>query len=176
MQGKTEVMRVQVGTPIALQWARLHARLAESTDGRPRNIEVAPDQPPTLTASPDSFREGQGLPLAPGAFGGTTLLVLPPDLEPAVRDAWKALGEQDVLKKRSRFATLIVVDDAELGTTLDTLREKGKRSMLVVPAAFVVSPARMQAIQALVQGHDHELDMHYLPGLGGTWGASLASH
>ena len=79
-----------------------------------------------------------------------------------------------MLKKRSRFATLVVVTEAELGPKLDALREQGKRSMLIVPAAFAVTPARMDAIRALVVGHDQELDVHYLPGLGGSWASALA--
>ena len=173
MNGTPTEVRIAVDTPIARQWARLHARLAER-DGGPRTLVVDAAQPPTLTVDPSAFTEGQGLPLAPGPFGGTTILVLPKDLSADARAAWKALGEQDVLKKRSRFATLVVVDDAELGPKLDALREKGKRSILILPAAFVVTPQRMDEIRALVDGHDAELDIHYLPGLGGSWASSLA--
>ncbi|MBV1862233.1 MAG: ChaN family lipoprotein [Nannocystaceae bacterium] len=167
-------LRIATDTPIAVQWARLHARLAER-GGAIHTVVVDPSQPPTLTVDPATFREGKGLPLAPGAFGGTTILVLPATLDPAVRDAWAKLGEDDVLKKRSRFATLVVVDDGALGPKLDELREKGKRSMLIVPAAFAVGEKRMKAIQALVQPHEEGLDVHYLPGLGGSWASSLAA-
>ncbi len=173
MNGAPTQMRITVDSPIARQWARLHARLAEH-DGVPRTVVVDPTQPPTLSVEPSTFAEGQGLPLAPGPFGGTTILVLPHELPDDVRNAWKALGEEDVLKKRNRFATLVVVDDGELGAKLDALREQGKRSMLIVPAAFVVAPPRMDAIRALVDGHDAELDIHYLPGLGGSWASTLA--
>lgn len=174
LSGDPQPLRIAVDTPLARQWAALHARLAER-DGSPRTVVVDPTQPATLTVDPASFREGAGLPLAPGAFGGTTLLVLPPDLDPATEAAWRQLGTDDVLKKRSRFATLVVVSESELGPRLDALREQGKRSMLVVPAAFVVDPARMDALQAAAAGHDHDLDMHYLPGLGGTWAEALAT-
>lgn len=173
LKGDPTELRIDVDTPIARQWARLHARLAER-DGTPRKVVVDASKPPTLHVDPASFSEGEGLPLAPGPFGGTTILVLPHKLDPKAREAWKALGENDVLKKRSRFATLVVVSDTELGPKLDELREKGKRSMLIVPAAFAASPARMDAIQALVAGHDQELDVHYLPGLGGSWASALA--
>ena len=173
LDGDAVELRIDVDTPIARQWAGLHARLAER-DGTPRTVVVDPTKPPTLNVDPASFTDGEGLPLAPGPFGGTTILVLPPKLTPKVRDAWKALGEGDVLKKRSRFATLVVVTEAELGPKLDALREQGKRSMLIVPAAFAVTPARMDAIRALVVGHDQELDVHYLPGLGGSWASALA--
>lgn len=171
--GQAIEMRIAVDTPIARQWARLHARLAER-DGKPRTVVIDPSQPPTLNVDPAFFAEGQGLPLAPGAFGGTTILVLPNGLDPKIKDAWQALGEQDVLKKRSRFATLVVVEDTTLGTTLDALREKGKRSMLILPAAFAVGAERMDEIQRRVEGHDQELDIHYLPGLGGSWASALA--
>ncbi len=167
-------MRIAVDTPIALQWAQLHARLAER-DGAFHVAVLDPSLPPTLTVAPETFSEGKGLPLAPGAFGGTTILVLPAELDPGVRDAWAKLGEDDVLKKRSRFATLVVVEDAALGPKLDELREKGKRSMLIVPAAFAVDAERMRALQALVKPHSEGLDVHYLPGLGGSWASSLAA-
>lgn len=175
LSGNPVSLNITVGTPIALQWARLHARLAER-DGAPRTVVLDPSQPPTLTVTPATFSEGRGLPLAPGAFGGTTILVLPAGLAPAVRDAWIKLGEDDVLKKRSRFATLVVVGDATLGAKLDELREKGKRSMLIVPAAFAVDAERMKAIQAVARPHEQGLDVHYLPGLGGSWASSLAAH
>lgn len=174
LSGEPVPLSIGVSTPIALQWARLHARLAEQ-DGTPRSVVVDASKPPTLTVAPETFSEGKGLPLAPGAFGGTTILVLPADLVPAVRDAWAKLGQDDVLKKRSRFATLVVVDDAALGPKLDELLEKGKRSMLIVPAAFAVDADRMKAIQALVRPHEQGLDVHYLPGLGGSWASSLAA-
>ena len=173
LSGDPVEFRLAVDTPIALQWARLHARLAER-DGTPHTVVVDPRKPPTLTVDPASFTEGKGLPLAPGPFGGTTIVVLPNKLPTATREAWKKLGEDDVLKQRSRFATLVVVEDDQLGPKLDELREKGKRSMLIVPAAFAASPERMQGIQALVEGHDAGLDVRYLPGLGGSWANALA--
>lgn len=175
LSGDPVQLRITTQTTIALQWARLHARLAER-GGSPHTVVVDPSRPPTLTVAPETFSQGQGLPLAPGAFGGTTILVLPAELDPALRDAWAKLGEDDVLKKRSRFATLVVVDDASLGPKLDELREKGKRSMLIVPAAFAVGAGRMKSIQALVASHDEGLDVHYLPGLGGSWAASRAAN
>jgi len=167
-------LSIATDTPIARQWARLHARIAEQ-DGTPRTVVVDAAKPPTLTPQPATFSEGKGLPLAPGAFGGTTILVLPTALDPAVRDAWIKLGEDDVLKKRNRFATLVVVDDTTLGAKLDELRHKGKRSMLIVPAAFAEGANRMEEIQTLVRPHEEGLDVHYLPGLGGSWASSLAA-
>lgn len=167
LSGEPIPLRVAVDTPIARQWAELHARLAER-DGTPRVVVVDPSKPPTLEVDPASFVEGEGLPLAPGPFGGTTILVLPTDLSPQATKAWMQLGEDDVLEKRSRFATLVVVDDDELGPKLDALKAQGKRSMLIVPATFATTYERMAALQALVEGHDTGLDVHYLPGLGGS--------
>ncbi len=173
LAGEAIEVRIAVDSPIARQWAQLHARMAER-DGSPRTLVVDPKKPPTLEVKPETFAEGQGLPLAPGPFGGTTILVLPRKLDAKAKAAWRTLGEDDVLKKRSRFATLVVVSDEELGPKLDELHEQGKRSMLILPAAFVVDAARMDAIAALVSGHDADLDVHYLPGLGGSWASSLA--
>ncbi|MEM6296636.1 MAG: ChaN family lipoprotein [Myxococcota bacterium] len=171
LSGATDV-HVGVDSPIARQWTALHARLDER-DGTRRVQKTGKDA--TYVPDPAFFSEGEGLPLAPGAFGGTTILVLPRTMATSTKAAWRALGEQDVLKKRSRFHTLVVTDDDGLGPLLDELKAKGKRSMLILPAAFVVDEERMEQIQARTQGHDEGLRLHYAPGLGGSWAKARAA-
>ena len=117
-----------------------------------------------------SFAEGQGLPLAEGDFGGTTVLVVPAGTDAAEREAWLELERTKALKKRSPFAGLrVAVVDGEpgLAQVLAELRESGSRSVLVVPATFCASPAEMQALRSSI-GDDlaADLDLAWLPGLG----------
>lgn len=173
-RGSEVELTIDVDSTIAWQWARLHARLAER-DGLPRTVRLTNGTTPTLKVEPADFRSGAGLPLAPGAFGGTTIVVLRPDVSADEQAAWKALSEPDVLKKRNRFASLKVTTDEGLGPLLDELRSKGKRSMLIVPAAFVVDAARMRTLEQLTVGHDEGLDLNWLPGLGGAAAEAMLS-
>ena len=173
----TEVKQLVIPatTPVAWQWGMLHARLRER-DGKARYqvIPAEADGAEVLAVKPEQFEDGMALPTAPGPFGGTTILVLPPKADAAERKAWLALGEKDVIKARSRFARLQVFAEADLGKALDAIRDAGKRSVLIVPAAFVVGPERMKALQAQTAGHDHELEIAWLPGLGGELARTIA--
>ncbi len=161
-------LAVPVDTPIAWQWARLHARLRER-DGATRVEVVAPNsaRAEVLAVAPEQFADGLALPMAPGPFGGTTILVLPRGTKGAVRAAWMQLGEQNVLAARSRFASLKVVDEADLSAALQAIRDAGKRNVLVVPAAFAVGPEQMQALAQRAAAYADTLSIAWLPGLGG---------
>jgi len=50
---------------------------------------------------------------------------------------------------------------------LTELAESGVRSVLVVPAVFCASPEEMQALKASLAPAAAELDLAWLPGLGG---------
>jgi uncharacterized iron-regulated protein len=162
----------------ARQWAEVHARRLER-GGRPARVVTAAE----LTGEEDparlqrlevgghwplsSFAEGRGLPLAPGDFGGTTVLVVPAGADP---EPWLALERDKALKKRSPFAGLRVArSDAEpgLAAVVAALEQSGARSVLVVPAAFCASPQEMQALRASLGGAGGELELAWLPGLGG---------
>jgi uncharacterized iron-regulated protein len=163
-----ETLLLLVDSAVGRQWAHLHARIAER-DGEAIRVAVAAAEPgaTVLQAVPDDFADGQALPLAPGPFGGTTIVVLPPTAPKAERAAWQELADNDVIKQRSRFASVHVCTDEELPALLETLQERGKRSILIVPAAFAATAQRMQALRALVATHEADLDLHWLPGLGG---------
>jgi hypothetical protein len=147
----------------------LHARLRERDAAVPVELVSTPAAGAELLAvTPEQFADGRALPTAPGPFGGTTILVLPPGTRGKVRKAWMQLAEKDVLRARNRFASLKVVDDAGLPAALDAIRDAGKRNVLIVPAAFVVGPERMQALHRRAAGHADALDIAWLPGLGGA--------
>lgn len=164
----TETMVLPTESPTGLKWAELHARIAER-DGR--SVRVIVGKPPpaatVLEASPEDFVDGMALPLAPGPFGGTTILVLPTTSTKDARKAWMELAERDVIKNRSRFASLQVTAGEDLPVLLETLKARGKRSMLIVPAEFVATAERMHALRAKVAAYEAELELHWLPGLGG---------
>ena len=167
--------------PRARQWAEIHARRLEHA-GHPARVvaaaELRGDEDPARVEHLcvgglwplASFAAGQGLPLAEGDFGGTTVLVVPPGTAPAECEAWRALEREKVLKKRSPFADLrVALSDAEprLPQVVTELRSAGARSVLIVPATFCASPAEMRALADSLGEDAGELDIAWLPGLGG---------
>jgi len=165
----------------ARQWAEVHARRLESAGRAARVIsaeELRGDEDPArvqrLRIGGEwplaSFSEGRGLPLAPGDFGGTTVLVVPSGADAAERAAWLELERSKALKKRSPFAGLrVALADAEptLPQVLSELRASGTRSVLVVPAVFCASPAEMRALRdSIGDSAEDDFDLAWLPGLG----------
>lgn len=168
-------LRVAIDTPIARQWARLAVARLEA-DGTPRSVVFGGSGPEAqLTVRPEDVASGEGLPLAPGPFGGTTMLVIPPEADPAQVEAWNKLGEDDVIKAQSRFARLVVTGESDLPTALDELAASGRRNVVIVPARFAAAPADMQRLRDSTEGHTAALRVAWLPGLGGSWAASLGS-
>jgi uncharacterized iron-regulated protein len=169
--------------PRARQWAEAYARRLER-DGSPAQVVTHAE----LTGEEDparlrhlavgghwplaSFAAGAGIPLAEGAFGGTTVLVVPASADAAERDAWLALERERALKQRSPFAGLrVALADAEpsLAQVIRELHGAGARSVLVVPATFCASRAEMRALEdALGESAPlaDELELTWLPGLG----------
>lgn len=163
----------------ARQWAEIHARRLAAA-GRPARVvlaaELTGDEPAVVRLaiggqwSVSDFAEGAGLPLAPGDFGGTTVLVVPASAAPEERDAWRALETGKALRKRNPFAGLRVAlegGEPSLAQVLDELAASGARSVLVAPAVFCASPEEMRALQAAARGAGAGLDLVWLPGLGG---------
>ncbi len=168
--------------PRARQWAEVHARRLER-QGRAARVITAdelPDQQDPARVQRlriggewplASFSEGRGLPLAPGDFGGTTVLVVPAGADAAEREAWLELERTKPLKKRSMFAELrVALADAEptVAQVLSELRTSGASSVLVVPAVFCASPDEMRALRdSIGDGREcGDLDLAWLPGLG----------
>jgi poly(3-hydroxybutyrate) depolymerase len=162
--GEPVTIKVAADTALARQWARMYSRANPGTrfethfgpEAKGREMDLIPTR----------FAEGKYLPLSPGAFGGTTVLVVPDTLTPERREQWMKLGTDDVLNKRNRFHHLAVTDTAGLPKTLADIKAAGRRNVLIVPAQFVAAPARMEALQQAVEGHDPSLSIHWLPGLG----------
>ena len=142
-------------------------------DGLPLDELPGDPTPPKIAATQWARicdQHGSGLlPLAPGPFGGTTVVVLPKDLSPEERQAWRELEESDVIKLRSRFASLKIAfrDEAPaLSTVLAAIRDSGRSNVLIVPAAFCATASEMQDLRQLA-GSLEKLNVNWLPGLGG---------
>lgn len=185
----TVAVVVRDASPLAVHWARLYADAAR--EGKPYDIVplagVTPETAAaestlwmTLEGEPkagaaktgfavDEFADAEALPLAPGPFGGTTVVVLPPGISEESKTAWQELEEQDVLKKRSRFARLQVASMAGepgLAEVLQGIRDAGRSNVLVVPAVFCATADEMRAIRDAAGSLDR-LTVAWLPGLGG---------
>ena len=182
------------GSPLARQWAGLAA--AKLGGGRVEVLggEELPDQEegalwletelssthdPTIDRpiravtphfSANLFESGMGLPMPPGAFGGTVILVLPEETEDEQRAAWRKLAEDDVTRKRSRFVGLRVAESGrenDLAAVLTELKEAGKTVFRIVPARFCATAEEMRALKKSIAGIDEGLRVAFSPGLGG---------
>jgi len=167
-------------TPRARLWAetyflRLPQPAVVVTDvelGSPTNVlafegeEVLDWGPPAFRA--EQLMDGKGLPLASGPFGGTTILVVPGGANEEQRAAWKKLEETDAIKKKSKFARLVVLfDPAELPAALQAVKDAGRSVVLVVPAVFCADASQMAELRVEAKPFEDILDLSYLPGLGG---------
>jgi len=119
----------------------------------------------------EELMDGRGLPLAAGPFGGTTILVVPRSDSDEQRAAWKQLEETGAISKRTRFARLVVLFDSDEGAglaeALQAVKDAGRSSVLVVPAAFCADAEAMSRLRAEARPYEDILDLAYLPGLGG---------
>lgn len=161
----------------ARQWARVAAARAHPQarvlvvsdlpthiNGRSERLE--------LEVTPEDVRAGAELPRAPGAFGGTTLLVLPPSMEHTQRNAWITLEADDPIAAKSRFSRLRVAvldadSDRNLEAMLSRLLGEGRRNVLLVPAVFHGDPETLAEIQDVCAGFEGSMDLSYRAGLGG---------
>ncbi len=196
-------------TPRARLWAETYAmRLSGPAEVLPHTEvlqEGARIQPLAFEGEPvpkglgilppfriESLMDGRGLPLASGPFGGTTILVVPAGATDEQVAAWKKLEETEAIKKKSRFARLVVLtaspevdvsnlDDAGrqlppqitglavqgLPAALQAVKDAGRSVVLVVPAVFCADAEMMAEIRAAARPYEEILDLSYLPGLGG---------
>lgn len=167
-------VRVPADTPRARTWGRLVALRRAADRGGPVAVLGPNDPAPadsealSLDISPATFTPPGRLPRAPGPFGGTTVLVLPEDLDPSIRAAWIALEDDDPLTAVSRFHRLRIAThggERPLEGVLDKLTEEGRNNVLVVPAVFCADAATMRALHDKAGGRD-EMTLHFRPGLG----------
>jgi uncharacterized iron-regulated protein len=192
--GPRTILLLDADTPLGRDWARLYARRLEQRHGvasiaTPDTVEdalraldeehetsaVAMKQLSFRSDQPQAFRpgdlaDGKSLPLAPGSFGGTTVLVVPAGTSDADRAAWRELEEKKAIRSRSRFASLRVAfaeGEPSLGKVLDEIRDSGRSNVLVVPAAYCATAEEMQKLRSDAAAHAHGLEIAWLPGLGG---------
>jgi uncharacterized iron-regulated protein len=168
--------------PRTREWAMLHAAGQRRTGKSVQIVLPAgvPDGTPPervrrLAVGGDghwpvaSFADGDGLPLAGGPFGGTTVVVLPAGTSDADRTAWLEHEQKKVLKRRSMFANIAVASmDGEpaLPDVLKRLAALGRSRVLIVPAVFCADAATMQALRSQIGDAAAGMDVSWLPGLG----------
>ncbi|MGE3164983.1 MAG: ChaN family lipoprotein [Planctomycetota bacterium] len=120
--------------------------------------------------TPEDFASGQALPMAPGAFGGTTIVVVPAGATTEERARWRQLEADDVLKKRSRFCSLKVAFDDEdrtLAVALSEVEAAGRTHVLIVPARFYAAPDFMRKLRdEQAAPFVERLRISWQPGLG----------
>jgi uncharacterized iron-regulated protein len=123
-----------------------------------------------------TFANGQGLPLAGGPFGGTTIVVLPKGTSDADRAAWLEHEKNRVIKKRSMFANIAIAEAADAPSLADVvaqLKARGRSRFLIVPAVFCADAATMGSLQEQLGTAAEGLDLAWLPGLGAELAAMV---
>jgi uncharacterized iron-regulated protein/poly(3-hydroxybutyrate) depolymerase len=160
----------------ARQWARVavHEQAPQARVALFAGSVQGDDLEPALQldVTPEDVRAGAALPRAPGAFGGTTLLVLPAEMDTALCDAWIALEAEDPIAAKSRFSRLRVASlERDSERSLEVLLERqvaeGRRNVLVVPARFHGDEATLAELRARAEVFADRLDLAFRAGLGG---------
>jgi uncharacterized iron-regulated protein len=144
-----------------------------SEDNRPQKW---PDQEGSNLIStevnPTNLKTDGVIPMCPGPFGGTTVLVVPDDKSGEL-ESWLELEKTDPLAKSSRFhRTRIATASGEhaLDKVLAKLKSEKRNNILIVPAEFYASPERMRILQKQTKPFADEMTLQWLPGLGGRRG------
>ncbi len=166
---------LQSDSPKARHWARLHALRIARRDNIPVAVTASPPSDSSVRQipaiiHPTAFGESGALPRCPGPFGGTTVLVLPDELDQATVDAWMQLEENDPLAAHSRFhrVRIATLDGAHrLADVLTKLKSEGRMNILIAPATFCADEAQMRSIKKQTLAFDDEMTLHWKPGLGG---------
>jgi hypothetical protein len=162
----------------ASHWARLLGlRLAREDGVLFAVLDEEPagerSEPVDLAVEAADFAAPGRLPRCPGPFGGSTVVVLPPDASQAQVGAWLAVEESDPLARGGPFWRLRVAaaqDGRRLPEVLASLRDEGRSNVLVVPAAFCADAATMAALQRSVRPLADSMTLHWSPGLGAVQG------
>ena len=165
---------VVVGTPRMRAWARRIAFDAAKSGELVALVPSAPADPGSseipLAIHAGDFAQNARLPRAPGAFGGTTVVVLPDGLAPEELAAWQALAKDDPLAKKSRFHRLVLASESgerALAVVLGELVAKNRKNALIVPALWCADGTRMRALQQAAAPFEDRMTLHWRPGLGG---------
>ena len=148
------------GPPLRRAWSLAgdRARL-EGAD-----LPEVDDLPALLAAGEVS---GEVLPVPPGPFGGTTLVVVPRWTDEATREAWLALEETDVMAARGSFHRLRVAVEGGEPSIEDVLADLHRSNVLIVPAVFCAEADFMRGLRDRGREHLEKMTATFLPGLGG---------
>ncbi|MEM7245833.1 MAG: M20/M25/M40 family metallo-hydrolase, partial [Acidobacteriota bacterium] len=175
-EGRKYLVVDEDDSPRKRHWARLLALRALTENDLPvAVVDAAPTdgtaEEITTELKPEMFRATGSLPPCPGPFGGTTVVVLPRGSSAELEQRWLEVQEDDPLTKKSRFHRMRVAttDPGERGliTVLSTLKEEGRRNILLVPAEFAADAGTVQSLQRRVRSLEDEMTFQWLPGLGG---------
>jgi uncharacterized iron-regulated protein len=185
-------------SPRGRQWARLQALW--HSEPQVNQIAVVDSVPIDSNATrfateirPSNLATAGALPRCPGPFGGTTVLVLPPDSsDDAARD-WLTLVENDPLAKQSRFyrtriarsppaSRLAIAGNpggdeppsntaagiAELPDVLAKLLSENRKNVLLVPAVFYADADWLRRLRKSLKPLEEQMTLQWSPGLGGS--------
>jgi uncharacterized iron-regulated protein/predicted esterase len=182
LQARRRVLIAQTGSAQELHWLQLLADQKTDKENlvaviRPdEKFEPADAEPIEYSVSLDQVKAG-AIPLCPGAFGGTTVLILNASQADKLDD-WLTILTQDPLTARSRFhrTRIAVVDGVtlpagkeqyRLTAVMEKLLSENRKNILIAPAVFCAGEEFMARLDRIVQPFEDRLTLHWLPGLGG---------
>lgn len=178
-----KVLVARVGSPLEMHWLQMLAERKSNAKTkiavvRPdENIERNDAERIEYSIGLNQVKAGT-IPLCPGSFGGTTVLVLNEKQLGNLED-WLQLEANDPLTARSRFnRTRIAVPDGvplptgkehlHLTAVLKKLSSENRKNLLIVPAEFYADESLMTQLSWSVKDFSDHLTIHWLPGLGGV--------
>jgi hypothetical protein len=169
---RASFLRVASGSPRERLWARVAAERQGHlpvVDAPPADAGLAPLE---LEVHAADFAAEDALPVCPGPFGGTTLVVLPAGTPADEVAAWKALVSNDPLAKQSPFTRLrVAVLDGDRPTRCPRCSGSSSRSGAATSSSRRSSSTptarTMRALRDLAAGFEGRMTLHWRPGLGG---------
>lgn len=171
---------VRVDGPRARGWARLalQSRVDDSIVALLGSSEPEPTDSVEvmLTVRAADFAEPGTLPACPGAFGGTTIVVLPEGLAQEEVDAWHALEAAQAKGGRRRHVVADASGDRALANVLDELVAEKRTNVLIVPAVWCADGAAMRALKSSTSAFEDRMTLNWRPGLGGLEPKTTAGH
>lgn len=173
-----QYLLIENPTPRATFWGSLQANQIAKSSGQPTvAIATHPDNEDAkqiaTKISVESVKRDNVLPLCPGPFGGTTVLVLPDGLDSKQVDTWVALEAEDPLNAKSRFHRIRIAHgtgERGLPAVLEKLKSENRKNILLVPTVFYADFAWLRNIQQSAEPFEDSMTLHWLPGLGGRPG------
>jgi hypothetical protein len=159
------------GTANAWEWVRFAPPLQQTWRLTCERAGLAGEELPEIEDLPELLASGavsgRVLPVPPGPFGGTTLLVLPRATEGEVLQSWLALEETDVMAAHGSFHQLRVAVVGGSPSFEEVLADLHRKNVLVVPTSFCADAAYMRELRDRGREHWGDMTVTFLPGLGG---------